>query len=118
MGLTKKQYVYLALSGLAALLMLRTCSRDTQTEMAAASAAQPAPVVVQNPAPVAVHDSDNSGFFTGLLMGHMMSGNHGYSHHTTVVNHYSAPRYSAPRYYRSRTVTTYRATRRYYGRRR
>lgn len=110
MGLTKKQYVYLALAGLAVLSVLHACSRDTQTDMAAAPAA---PVVVQNPAPVVVHDSDSGGFFTGLLMGHMMSGNHGYSHHTTVVNHYSAPRY-----YRSRTVTTYRATHRYYGRRR
>ncbi|MDI9686589.1 hypothetical protein [Burkholderia cenocepacia] len=43
-----------------------------------------APVIAQ-PAPVVVQQS-HDGFFTGMLMGHLMSGGGGASRNTTVIN--------------------------------
>lgn len=122
-----KKMILAVIATVICVVMIRTCSNDDRQGNAVVQ--PPAviqgqqPVVVQNPAPVVVHDSDNSGFFSGLLMGHMMSsGGHSYHSHTTVVHRYSSPRYSAPaRYYGSRGFThrsTYRSTFRSYGRRR
>ncbi|MEF3110541.1 hypothetical protein QFI91_15795 [Raoultella sp. WB_B2P2-3] len=83
--------------------------------------AQQSVIVQSQTPPVVVHDHD-SGFLSGMLMGHLMSGGgHNYHSHTTVVHHYSTPRYTGPKSYygsRSRTVTHSRTTYRRYGRRR
>lgn len=76
---------------------------------------QPTVAAVQSPAavqaaPVIVQQPSNDGFFTGMLMGHLMSGGGGgYNSNRTVVNKtvinktYVTPRpaYSAPRSYSS-----------------
>ena len=122
-----KKMILAVIATVFCVVTIRACSNDDGQENAVIQ--PPAviqgqqPVVVQNPAPVVVHDSDNSGFFSGLLMGHLMSsGGHSYRSHMTVVHRYSSPRYSAPkRYYGSRgftTRSTYRSTFRSYGRRR
>ena len=127
-----KKYLYSAGGVIACLLLLHACSDDSQTVSTQPVMVQPAPQVQQAPQPaivqgqppqpVVIHESDNGGFFSGMLMGHLMSGGHSYHSHTTVVHRYSSPRYSAPkRYYGSRVYTsrsTYRSTFRSYGRRR
>lgn len=112
MGLTKKQCVFAGISLVVVLMMLRACSRPDVVALNESDALLASPVV-QSSVPVVVHGSDSGGFFSGMLLGHMMRGNH-----TTVVHHYSTPHYSAPRYYRPRPATTSRTTRSYYGRRR
>ncbi len=125
-----KKYLYSAGGVIACLLLLHACSDDSQTASAqpvvvqsAPQVQQPQPVIVQSQPqqPVVVHDSDNGGFFSGMLMGHLMSGGNSYHSHSTVVHRYSSPRYSAPkRYYGSRGFTsrsTYRSTTRSFGRR-
>lgn len=130
----KKSYFYIAGAVAGSLLLLHACSSDdTQTISAQPVVVQSAPQVHQAPQPVivqsqpqqpvVVHDSDNGGFFSGLMMGHLMSGGgHSYHSHTTIVRRYSSPRYVAPkRYYGSRgftTRSTYRSTYRSFGRRR
>jgi len=55
--------------------------RDPQIVQAPVTAA---PVIAQ-PAPVVVQQS-HDGFFTGMLMGHLMSSGGGVSRNTTVIN--------------------------------
>lgn len=125
-----KKYLYIAGGVAVAALLLHACSDDNEYisgTPASSLVVQPQPqaqqpVIVQSqPQPVVVHDH-NSGFLSGMLMGHLMSGGgHSYHSHTTVVHHFSTPRYAAPkRYYgsRFRTVTRSRTTYRSYGRRR
>lgn len=127
-----KKYLYIAGGVIASLLLLHACSDDNQTASTQPVLVQPAPqvqqapqpVIVQGqpPQPVVIHESDNGGFFSGMLMGHLMSGGHSYHTHTTIVKRYTSPRYSAPsRYYGSRGFnrrSTYRSTFRSYSRRR
>ncbi|MFJ5983360.1 hypothetical protein ACIQCX_20825 [Enterobacter cancerogenus] len=113
-----KKMILAVIATVFCVVTIRACSNDDRQENAVI---QP-PAVIQGQQRVVVHDSDNSGFFSGLLMGHLMSsGGHSYRSHTTVVHRYSSPRYSAPkRYYGSRgftTRSTYRSTFRSYGRR-
>lgn len=100
--LIKKRYIA---AGIAALVILVFChDSDPQVvQVQPQQDAMPPQVVYQQPAPVVVHDSDNGGFFNGLMMGHLMSGGHGYSnHHTTVVNKTVVVNRSAPRRYYGR----------------
>jgi hypothetical protein len=53
--------------------------------VAAVPAGTAAPVYVQQPPVVVQQAPSNDGFFTGMLMGHLMSG----GGHTTVVHHYT-----------------------------
>lgn len=99
----KKRYI---VAGIAVLVVLVSC-HDSDQPVVQVQPQQdiPAPqVVYQQPAPVVVHDSDNSGFFNGWLMGHMMSHNHpGYSsHRTTVVNKTVVVNRNSPRRYYGR----------------
>lgn len=89
----KKKHLLIAGDVLFALVALSLCDRDG-----------PAPVIVAQPsAPGGGHYYDNSGVFSDLLMGHLMSGGgYGHSsninitHHTTVIkNYHPAPRYNA-----------------------
>lgn len=126
----KKKHLLIAGGVLFALVALSSCDRDRDRDgpapvivdqpsaPAIVDSAPPvaiaaAPVAVMPSAPVVVHDHDNGGFFSGLLMGHLMSGGgYGHSsnisttHHTTVIKNYNR----APR-----RVLTPPATKRYYG---
>lgn len=116
-----KKMILAVIATVFCVVMIRACSNDDRQ---ANAVVQPKaviqgqqPVVVQTPAPVVMHDNDSSGFFSGLLMGHLMSGSSRSHHsHTTVVHHYSTPK----RYYSSRGFTSrraYRSTSRSFGRR-
>lgn len=63
---------------------------------------QPNVVVVQQPP--AQQQSSNDGFFTGMVMGHMLSHSHGgyYGSRRTVVNNHTTIINRSPRYYGSR----------------
>lgn len=96
----KKRYI---VAGIAVLVVLVSC-HDSDQPMVKVQPQQDTPtpqVVYQQPAPVVVQGSDNSGFFNGWLMGHMMNHNHpGYSsHRTTVVNKTVVSRSTSRRYY-------------------
>lgn len=77
-----RNVILLTVAALGAALLVAACDETQPTVIAQPSVAvapvQAAPVIVQQPS--------NDGFFTGMLMGHLMSGGGGYSHHTTVVN--------------------------------
>lgn len=121
-----KKIIYAVGGFVLLLILLRACSDHTPQGVAqqpvvmqesdpqpvamqqpAQVVAAPAPVMVQPAAPVVVHDHD-SGFMSGLLMGHLMGGG-GHSsnvtHHTTVIN----------KHYTSKRVTNVRPSRTYYG---
>lgn len=122
----KKKHLLIAGGVLFVLVALSSCDRDGPApvivdhpaapaivDSAPPAAVAAAPVAVMPSAPVVVHDHDNGGFFSGLLMGHLMSGGgYGHSsnintiHHTTVIKNY----HPAPR-----RVATPPATKRYYG---
>ncbi|WP_320535300.1 hypothetical protein [Robbsia andropogonis] len=92
-------------------LLLCACEQRTPAvfQQPAVATVQPSASVAG--APVIVQQPSNDGFFTGMLMGHLMSGGggNGYNSNRTVVNKtvvnktYVAPRqlYSAPRSYSS-----------------
>jgi hypothetical protein len=103
--MTKRMSVIIAT--LATVIAMTACNQEQQPVQAtvvASTAGQIAPVVVTQPS--------NDGFFTGLLMRHLMSGG-GSSRSTTVINKsyttvnrsYSSPRtsYSRPSYSYSRS---------------
>lgn len=120
-----KKYLYIGGGVILALLLLRSCGRDRDVVVNSPVPVAQEPMVVQSPvaapvAPVVVQNSD-SGFFHGMLMGHLLGGGGGYhsSHTTRVVHHYqntprrstfnSAPKYYGPR--ASRYSSPYKSAR-------
>ncbi|MCE2004068.1 hypothetical protein [Enterobacter asburiae] len=74
------------------MLVIHACSGGSNSAPVAMqySPQQQQPVVVQPPQPAVVHDGGNSGFLSGLMMGHLLGGgSSGVSHyhlHTTVCS--------------------------------
>ena len=110
------------------LILLRACGDDAPQVMAQQPAitqdsatlplqqpaqviAPPAPIMVQPAAPVVVHDHDNSGFMSGLLMGHLMgsggSNSSNVTRNTTVIN----------KHYNTQRAPSARPAKKYYGNR-
>lgn len=113
-----KKVLYAVGAVVLAMVAIHACSGESNSAPVATQYSQPQqqsqPVVVQPQQPVVVHDDGNSGFLSGLVMGHLLSGgggNSGVSHyhsHTTVVH----KSYASPRTYsRTRTIA-YRSSRR------
>ena len=70
----------------ALLAVISVCALSACEESPAPVVASPV-VAPTQAAPVIVQQPSNDGFFTGMLMGHMMSGGgHSYSRNTTVIN--------------------------------
>lgn len=105
-----KKVLYAVGAVVLAMVAIHACSDESNSAPVATQYSQPQ----QQSQPVVVHDDGNSGFLSGLMMGHLLSGgggNSGVSHyhsHTTVVH----KSYASPRTYsRTRTIA-YRSSRR------
>lgn len=87
----------------AAVLILVACHDESEPVMVQAPSVQQQPVYQQPP--VVVQNDPDHGFMSGLMMGHLMSGN---NHRPSVIHHYTTrtviKRSTSPRrsYYGSR----------------
>ena len=87
----------LALILVAILLLFVACDDEVVYAPSPVPVSQVQPQVIQQPAPVVVAApaASHDGFLTGLIAGHLMSGNNGGNnvvHRTTIINSRSAKR--------------------------